>query len=155
MPKRPSPVRHLWEDRFASPTVDGLLAALPPSAAPLITSLRAAIVSEHECLETLSWRGLPWRWTLSYRPAGARPDQDAVAHIVPNPAGPAVVFRLSREEFADLPVRKLSRPVRDGLAQAKLVAGISWPEWTVQSQAQVTDLAELFRMLRQSALAGA
>jgi hypothetical protein len=155
MPKRPSSARNLWEDRFASPTIDRLLGALPPVSAPLVASLRATIVTEHDCVESLSWLGLPWRWTLSYRPAGARPSQEAIAHLVPNPAAPALIFRLSREEFADLPIRKLSRYLRDGLAQAKLVAGVSWPEWNVQSQAHVADLAELFRMLRQSALAGA
>lgn len=155
MSKRSSPARNLWEDRFASPTADRLLAALPPPLAPALVSLRSAITDEHECVEALSWFGLPWRWTLSYRRPGARQDQDAVAHLVLNPATPIVVFRLTREEFAELPVRKLSRYLRDGLAQAKLVAGISWPEWTIQSQTHVSELAEFFRMLRQSTLAGA
>jgi hypothetical protein len=155
MAKRVSPARHLWEDRFASPSADRLIAALPPTSAPLLAALRSMMTTEHDCVESLSWRGVPWRWTLSYTPAGARPEHGPVAHLVANPAAPTVIFRLSHEEFADLPLRKLSRFVRDGLAQAKLVAGVSWPEWAVLTPTHVSDLADLFRLLRQSTLAGA
>jgi len=155
MAKRSTPVRHLWEDRFASPSADLLMHALPAMPGEALASLRKLLTDEYECNEHLGWRGLPWRWTLSYSTAGGRHAPDPLAHIVPNPAAPTVIFRMSHEEFADLPVRKLSRYVRDGMAQAKLVAGVCWPEWAVQSQAQVSDLADLFRLLRQGTLAGA
>lgn len=155
MPRRTTPTRNPWEDRFASPTPELLIASLDGPAAELLASLRRTLRADHDCIESLAWMGLPWRWTLSYRLPGARPDHDAAAHLVANPAAPTAVFRLSHEAFSDLPFRKLSRYVRDGLAQAKLVAGVSWPEWTVQSAANVSDLADLFRLLREHALAGA
>jgi hypothetical protein len=155
MSKRLPPSRQLWEDRFSAPSADGLFAALPAPSGPALSSLRKTLASEYDYRETLGWRGLPWRWTLSYTPAGSRHEQEPVAHIVPNPAAPTVIFRLSHEGFGELPIRKLSRYVREGLAQAKLVAGVCWPEWTVHNQAQVTDLTELFRLLRQGTLAGA
>lgn len=155
MTKRSNPVRPLWEDRFAAPAVDDLLAALQPEFVGLTETLREAIALDPDLIESVRWCGLPWRWALSYRLAQNTNEQDAVAFVVPNPEAPAAVFRLTHEQFRDLPVKKLSRYIRDGLAQTRLVAGVCWPEWAFQSPAHVKDLSDLFGLLREGSLTGA
>ena len=110
MSKRLPPSRQLWEDRFSAPSADGLFGALPAASGVPLAALRKTLTSEYECRETLGWRGLPWRWTLSYSLPGSRQEQEPVAHLVPNPAAPTVIFRLSHEGFAELPVRTRSNP---------------------------------------------
>ncbi len=152
MTKRLQSARPLWEDRFATPCVEDLLGVLPPETNALARSMRETIAADPELVESLGWCGLPWRWALTYRPTGSIGEQDAVAFVVPNPEAPAVVFRLTREQFAELPVKKLSRFIREGFAQTRLVVGVCWPEWTFQSPTQVKELSDLFAMLRESAL---
>lgn len=149
MPKR-TPNRPLWADRFANPTPDALLGAIGGDAGPLAARLRDTLRADVSLAETVRWCGLPWRWAFVYSdPAGAE-----VAYLVPNPDGPSVVFRLSHEQVTELPTRKLSRYVREGLAQTRLIAGVAWPEWPVQSQSHAKDLTDLFTLLREPAAAG-
>lgn len=151
MTKRNTRNRQLWADRFAAPDAGHLLAALSPEAAPLAQSLREALLASGEFCETVRWSGLPWRWALTYAA-----DQGGVAaYLVPNPDGPSAVFRLTHEQFSDLPAKKLSRYIREGLAQSRLVAGVAWPEWPFQTQVQIKDLADLFAMLGESELTSA
>ncbi len=151
MTKRITRSRQLWADRFAAPAAGDLLGALSPEAAPLARALRESLLASGEFCETVRWSGLPWRWALTY----AAVQGEVVAYLVPNPDGPSAVFRLTHEQFTDLPTKKLSRYIRDGLAQSRLVAGVAWPEWPFQSQAQVKDLADLFAMLCESELTNA
>lgn len=154
MTKRTKSARPLWEDRFATPSGDDLFAAVDQTVAPHLTLLRDALRGL-DCGERITWCGLPWRWTLAYRAPDRPSEPDPLAYLVPNPAGPILVLRITHAEFTELPHKKLSRFVRDGLGQARLVAGVTWPEWKVQTQSNAEDLIGLFRSLRERALAGA
>lgn len=145
MPRRATPQRSPWEDRFTTPTPDGLLSAFDEDTAAQVSRLRQALTEEFELSERLEWCGLPWKWSLTYRLDPG--DADILAYVVPNPEAPAVVFRLTHEQFTSLPVRKLSRHIRDGLAPTRLVAGVCWPEWKVQTASQAQDIIDLFSML--------
>jgi hypothetical protein len=149
MPRRSTPARPPWEDRFSTPTPETLLGAIAPDRAPLAERIREHLSQTAGLTERLEWCGLPWRWALTYR---AESDDQPQAYLVPNPEAPSVVFRLSHEQFEALPVRKLSRHIRDGLAPARLVAGVCWPEWTFQSANQASDLLALFDTLAESSL---
>jgi hypothetical protein len=148
MAKRIHADRHLWADRFAAPDAQQLLGALPQDILPLVQSLRDTLRASAGLTESLRWCGLPWRWALTYTPGGA----EVVAYLVPNPESPSIVFRLTHEQFTDLPTKRLSRFIRDGLAQSRLIAGVAWPEWSVQGPVQLKDLTDLFAMLRETEL---
>lgn len=150
MARRSNTHRSPWEDRFTSPTVDSLMGALEPEIVELAGMLREALGTEHGLQERLEWCGVPWKWSLTYRAERAA-GADVLAYLVPNPEAPTVVFRLTHEQFNALPLRKLSRHVREGLAPTRLVAGICWPEWRFQSSTQAQDLIELFGLLHSLA----
>lgn len=150
MARRSITHRSPWEDRFTRPTIDTLLAALEPEVVEVAETLRKALGTEHGLQERLEWCGVPWKWSLTYRATRAAGD-DALAYLVPNPESPTAVFRLTHEQFNTLPLRKLSRHVREGLAPTRLVAGICWPEWRFQTATQADDLIELFGLLHSLA----
>lgn len=147
--------RPAWDDRFATPTVDDLFAALPPEMLALTQTIREALTSDPDLRESLRWCGLPWRWTLTYAPAGKHDERDTVAFLVPNPEMPMVVYRLTLDQAGELPLKKLSRFTRDGLAQARLIAGVAWPEWKYQTPNQAKELADIFPKLRESTMTSA
>lgn len=151
MPRRAHPHKALWEDRFASPTAGALLEGLSPETAGLASELRGFLL-DAGMSERVEWCGLPWRWALTYRPSG---DEEIQAYLVLNPEAPTVVYRMTHEQFSALPVRKLARHIRDGLAPTRLVAGVCWPEWRFQSANQVGELRDLFGMIHESSVSRA
>ena len=129
MPKQTRPTRPLWHDRFSRPEIDDLIEAIGRDHRSHFVKLREHLGKTEELTETLEWRGLPWRWALVYRLAD---DEEAVVYLVPNPEVPSAVMHVTHGEARDLPVRKFSRYVREGLGSApsgggRLVAGVADP----------------------------
>ncbi len=155
MTRRLNQSRASWDDRFATPSIEDLFAAIEPEMLALTQTLREAIHGNPELVESLRWCGLPWRWALTFTPAEAQSEQGAVAYLVPNPEAPSVVYRLTLEQAGELDLKKLSRFTRDGLAQARLVAGVAWPEWKYQTPNQIKELGDLFSKLRESTMTNA
>ena len=154
MPRRSIAHRSPWEDRFTTPTTENLFEAIENDLVDLARVLRSGLKDDFGLTERLEWCGVPWKWSLTYR-AGRAARSDIVAYLVPNPETPTVVFRLTHEQFSTLPIRKLSRHIRDGLAPTRLVAGVCWPEWKFQSPTQVQDLVGLFGLLHKMVPSGA
>jgi hypothetical protein len=70
---------------------------------------------------------------------------------VPQPGRPLLALPLSGEIIAGLPMRKLSKSVRDGLALASLVGGVYWPQWVLVGRAQVEELVGIARRRLEAA----
>ncbi len=147
MPRRSIAHRSPWEDRFTTPTTENLFEAIEDDIVDLARVLRGGLEDDFGLTERLEWCGVPWKWSLTYR-SGRAASADIIAYLVPNPETPTVVFRLTHQQFGTLPLRKLSRHIRDGLAPTRLVAGVCWPEWKFQSANQVQDLVSLFGLLQ-------
>lgn len=147
MPRRSIAHRSPWEDRFTTPTPEQLFDVLDGEIADRVRELRGSLGEDFGLSERLEWCGVPWKWSLTYR-TGRAARAEIVAYLIPNPETPTVVFRLTHEQFSTLPLRKLSRHIRDGLAPTRLVAGVCWPEWKFQTSNQVQDLVGLFGQLQ-------
>lgn len=130
--------RAAWEDRFRTPTAEELLGALGKQLSSLTIAVRDRMTSLTGCHEELTWHGIPWRWTFVYR-SEARPDR-AVSYLVPQPSKPFLVLPISQDAIGKIPLRKLSRPVRDSLGAASLINGFYWAQWDLQSRAQLDEL---------------
>lgn len=127
--------RAAWEDRFRRPTVDELFDGLNKQLSSLAESWRARMRETPGVREELAWQGIPFRWTLVYR-NDARP----VAYLVPQPVKAYVAIPIASDAVNRLPLRKLSKPVRDSLGAASLVNGQYWAQWELQSKAQLDEL---------------
>jgi hypothetical protein len=136
-----------WENKFRRPSAEALVADCPAEVAAVLGWARAAMVEEFGLREEVDWLGLPWRWTLVYRLGGN--DSRAFGYLVPNPGGPQIAVPLPREVVEALPARRMKRPVRDGIAQARIVGGVHWPVWDLSSRAQLDDVLDVVRQKRR------
>lgn len=127
--------RAAWEDRFRRPTVDEVLEALNKQLLSLAESWRERMSETPGVREELSWQGIPFRWTLVYRNE-SRP----IAYLVPQPVKAYIAIPIAADAVNRLPLRKLSKPVRDSLGAASLVNGQYWAQWDLVSKAQLDEL---------------
>lgn len=135
--------RSPWEDRFRTPTADELCAAATKHAASLLTAARTQLRSSPDVEESLSWQGLPWRWTLVYRTP--RDNGRAWAYLVPDPSKPLIALPLTVEAVAALPMNRLKKHVKDGVTQARMVDRVYWPTWEITSMGQLSEIFDLAR----------
>lgn len=152
MSRRVVKPRISWEDRFAAPSAAELLASLAKQHASLVQLARDGLEELGEVSESIVWHGVPWRWTFAFATEGEL--ERPWAYLVPQPGRPLLAMPLSGETISGLPMRKLSKGVRDGLTLAALVGGVYWPQWVLASRAQVGELVGIARQ-RSRALATA
>lgn len=130
-----------WSDRFQVPTPRKLTDALPPAALPVFLHARNTLKSLFHATECIAWQGV-WCWTFTYRIHGS---SHPVAYLVPDPTRPRLCVPIEDSVIIDLPLKKLSRAVRDGLAHSPLVSGIRWTQWELLN---LTTLDEVFAIVR-------
>lgn len=131
--------RQAWQDRFRTPTIDELVAGFNKQLAGAVNHARERLLATEGIKEEVSWQGV-WRWTLVYRIPG---DDRAWAYIVMDPTKPRLAIPVPDELIAELPVKKLSKFVRDGLAHAPSVDGLRWAHWDIQGKTQADDILSL------------
>jgi hypothetical protein len=141
--------RIAWEDRFAAPGAAELLAPLAKHHATLMQQAREGLGALEEAAESIVWHGVPWRWTFAF--ASKDEPERPWAYLVPQPGRPLLAMPLSGEVIAALPMRKLSKTVRDGLVLASLVGGVYWPQWMLVGRAQVEELVGIARRRLEAA----
>lgn len=140
--------RCAWEDRFRLPTVDELREGMNSQHRHMFDLTRDLILAIGSLREQLSWHGVPWRWALSYKTSGG-----PLGYLVPQPGKPLLAVPLPVETVAALPVKKLSRAVRDAIAFSAEVSGTCWPTWELQSKALVEEVVGLLRGRADAGLA--
>lgn len=132
--------RKLWENRFETPTWDELTEVLPKHAAALLEYARERLAAVDGTRESLGWQGV-WCWTLVIR--HPRAEDRGLAYLVPDPSRPRVCIPVANALIPQLPVKKLSRFVRDGLLHAPAVDQVRWACWSIQARAHVDELMTL------------
>ncbi len=138
-----SRARSAWEDRYSRPTLDALLQACSKQAGGVLEYARERLLALGPMRESLEWRGLPWRWALSFH---AAPDDRAFAYLVPNPAQASLAIPVPPEVVAELQTKRLSRVVRDGVTHAPTVSGVRWGSWEITSRAGVDEVIALAQL---------
>jgi len=127
------------------PTVAELRAGLMVEASPAFDHARQALAQLPGVVESLKWMGVPWSWALVYGPAG---EPEAWAFVIPEPGRLQVAMTLPSDRLGDIPVKRLSRFLRDGLMQTQVVGRACWPAWIVGTTAQVDEVAKLIQGIR-------
>lgn len=133
--------RQVWEDRFRKPTVEQLVSELPRSTAGALQSLREQLLSVPGCIEEVTWKGVPWRWTIEMRNEQS-PDK-AWAYLVPQPEQPLMVLPITSDGLSGISMKKLNKPVRDAIIHAREVEGVRWAQWQIESKSQVEVLVKI------------
>lgn len=140
----------LWSDKFRMPSIQELRAEIPKPMLPVFDAAREGITDLGDIQEVLAWQGVPWRWTLIYRGLGDlhengtnAPGGRGFAYVIPDPARMQVCVPLTSTQIEALPMKRFKKSVRDGVQQARSVAGIWWPTWDVGSMAALEEIMEL------------
>lgn len=133
--------RKAWEDRFRTPTADDLFDGLNKQFASLVETAREKLMAHPGVTESLSWQGLPWRWTLIYR----QPQDNGRGwvYLVPDPTKPQIAMPLTAESVKVLPLNRLKKHVKDGVTQARLVDSVYWATWEITGKTQLAEILEL------------
>jgi hypothetical protein len=132
--------RVAWMDRYRTPTVEDLMAGFNKQIAGAVEHARERLLAIETMKEELSWQGV-WRWTLVYRLPSE--GSQAWAYLVMDPTKPRLSVPVPDELIPELPVKKLSKFVRDGLAHAPSVDGLRWPHWELQGKTQADEILSL------------
>jgi hypothetical protein len=131
--------RCAWEDRFRTPTLEELREGVGRAHQPMFDYVRGLLLAQI-LDESLAWHGVPWRWSLVYRGQGG-----PAAYLIPQPGKPMAAVLLTTEQVAALPVRKLSRTVRDGITFSARVGSTHWPTWEITSKTLADEVVGLVR----------
>ncbi len=131
-----------WEDKFREPPLEALLTHYTTKQlAGVVDAARGRLLAHPGVTESLAWQGVPWRWTLVYRCEidAAR----AWAYIIPDPARPQIAIPMSVPAVRALPLRRLKKAIRDGIAHARFVAGVYWPCWELTTRGALDDIIDV------------
>ncbi len=150
MPRTPAAMP-AWKNRFARPEADTLVGELTDDDRRLFDAAREGLLGLEGVGESLEWRGIPWRWCLTYQVAKDRPR----AFLVPEPGRVVLAMAIPSAEIDSLNFRSLPRAAREGIVNATYVAGVLWAEWPLTALTQIDDLLKLQNRLLDAAAAPA
>lgn len=135
--------RSAWENRFRCPGHDELVEHYPKLVAALFTHARQRLIALDGPGEVLAWHGVPWRWSYAYRLSGEDSSAPAFAYLVPMTPQPVISLPIRTSQAGELPLKKLSKFVRDGVLFASDVGGLLWAQWELTSKTQADEIVDL------------
>ena len=135
-----------WENRWTEPTLDQLLRPLPIHQRRLFKAMMRKLAEFEGMRYSLAWYGEAWNWTIQYKlvDADGQPYED-VCFLVPSLPAMQVCVPLSDEFIAELPMRRLTRYVRDGIGIAKSALVTHWASWSPNNQTESNALLDLLK----------
>lgn len=137
----PKKTRSPWEDRFRTPTLEDLWQQYNRQTANLLDAALERLRGYGDLSEDLTWQGLPWRWTITFR---SQVDNGrAWAYLVPDPEKPKLAMPLTSAMVSSMPLHRMKKHVRDGVLQSRLVDGVYWATWDLTGKDQLKDILEL------------
>ncbi|GJM19472.1 MAG: hypothetical protein DHS20C14_16850 [Phycisphaeraceae bacterium] len=134
-----------WQDRFTTPQTADLDAGIHPDNAPAYQALRNRLEALDHLTPEIRWMGIPWRWTYVYVDESGTD----TAFLIPEPTNPALAMPLPLNRAEDLDAKRLAKTVREGLARARVVGDIAWPEWELSSVSAATELGKFIAKLER------
>lgn len=142
-----------WEERFRTPTLEALRGQYARPLAAVFDQAKSKLDEFAGLKSEIAWQGIAWRWSFLYR-AEAEPSRPWMC-LVPRPAKPVLVMPLAHELLRQIPAKKLSKFVRDGLLAAPEVVGIRWPQWELSTKTQADEVLMLAQIKHELTLGGA
>ena len=132
----------IWTDRFSQPSPESLIQGVPSALSGPIEAAMDKLRTLPGIQEMVLWQGV-WHWTIAYRH-----EADAsrcMAYLIADPNKPRLCIPVPSELVPLLPIRKLSRFVRDGILHAPAVGTIRWSCWPLTLKSQVDELMVLMQ----------
>ena len=131
-----------WNDRFSRPGESDLLSGLNRDDRRLIERVITKCEGIGANARCVLWQGIPWRWTIQLSLGNGK----TLLFVIPEPGRPQLAVPLDAADLDRLPMRRLSKSIRDGILNARTVESTLWPEWELTSNTQVDELMTLIRV---------
>jgi hypothetical protein len=162
--------RVAWQNRWSEPGLETLLSALKAHHRRAFNHLMQQLDTMDGVSRSLIWYGPGWKWTLQYvhstgtKPVARKNGADngqapgsaelsqALCYLVPDSLMPLVCVPLSAAVIEQLPLKRLSKYVRDGILLAKCAVAIRWAVWSPVSDSEAGLLTDLIK--RKHAICG-
>jgi hypothetical protein len=141
--------RSPWDDRWAQPRPEQLLAALKPHHRRHLESMIQYVDQLPGVERSLIWYGASWKWTFQVTIPGLPDDQNTLCYLVPNTAGLIVCVPLTDAVIDSLPKKRISKFIREGIRSAKRAVTIHWAIWAPTSDSDTHLLTDLIRRKHQ------
>lgn len=140
--------RVAWADQFLVPTQHELRSGLGKHAQAVLDCARLRLLDHPRVTESTAWHGVPWRWTLVYSVPQGKPGfkggpSPALAYIVPEPTRLQMCVPLDVTQIESLPIRTMSKGLREGILVARSVAGVWWGTWEIPSKSALEEVLTL------------
>lgn len=141
-----------WEDRWTEPSVRQLLQPVPARHRRLLEAIVDELDGYEDLAQRVVWYGPGWNWTVQYQFSSAPASAcDVLCYLVPRLESPQVCVPLRSQEIDSLPMRRLSRIVREGIRSAKCAVTVNWAVFTPNSTSEAEHLIDLIRRKHESA----
>ena len=137
-----------WENRWDRPKINQLIQPLKPHQKKPFEQLLSELDSSDELEHSLQWFGASWKWTIQIHPRG-KPN-DPLCYLVPDLESPKVFFPLTGDRIESLPMRRLSKYIRDGIKAAKCALETHWAVWSPASKGEVALLLDLVGLMSKA-----
>ena len=141
-----------WEDRWTQPTAEQLLKAVNSESRSVLAKIMRALNGYDGVTQQVVWYGPGWNWTIQYHHHATGGDAtDILCYLVPKHESPVVCVPLCEHEIERLPLKRLSRIIREGVKLAKCAVTVSWATFTPGSDTDAEHLIDLIRRKHKSA----
>lgn len=136
-----------WLDRWNQPTPEQLIEALKPHQQRNFGKLIAAMEQMEGVNQELIWYGASWKWTLHFFLGDdAEDESQTLCYIVPNTEqSPLLSMPYDLDFVSQLPSRRLSKFIRDGIRGSKCAVSYHWATWTPGLDNEVMMLVDLLK----------
>ena len=135
-----------WEDRWTEPSVRQLLEPVPARHRHQLKAIIDELDAYEDLAQRVVWYGPGWNWTIQYQFSSAPVSAcDVLCYVVPRLESPQVCVPLRSQEIEGLPMRRLSRIVREGIRSAKCAVTVNWAMFTPSSSSETEQLIDLIR----------
>ena len=139
------PTRSAWQERWKQPTLEQLLELLKPHQRRNFEVLMAFMNESPHLKRDITWYGTMWKWTIHYQYADGRGQEAQFLYLVPNVEQPLVVLPMTAAFIESVPLRRLSKFVREGIRSAKCAVDLHWATWTPGPESEANQLVDLLR----------
>ena len=143
-----------WLDRFAEPSQQELLEALPAETRVLTNLFEQGIDRLPDVASVVEWQGMPWRWVLSYDAPQADSDR-GIAYLVPDPAATRVAVPIAVEHVPRLLGPRSARTLREGVTHSSVVGDVAWTEWVLATKVLTERLCKMIAVTLDEATSSA
>lgn len=135
-----------WADRWHEPEVPALVSMLKSHQQRNSEMFMSYLDENPKLHRRIVWYAGGWNWTIHYRyDDGQGTEMDNFGFVVPNPEQPLFCIPLTSAMVEVIPLRRLSKFIRDGIRSAKCAVDLHWAMWTPGPESEANQLLDLLK----------